>query len=329
MRIYILSLSGAFLLCAAGMGQDGVKIAKPPPAKQREPEPADVFVRVELLRAEVEHIRVYMGMPKNEQSSLSVTGAAPREVFYTALTLFSKADRICFEHTRERAQQPTIPQGEIAPGDVSAMVNAALKCVQRVKVRYGIDKQTAAPERDPEKQPTDVLKAIVQANRQLNLMLERQFAPSDVFQEVTLGVGYTSRLLETFPKAERIPIEPAYEPEKRPVDVYRRLLGCFRRIREIAERSNVRMLDLEVDDAQIDAIVPSDVYDVASLIVAELAYLQSQLPASQPPRNVYFVGRKFPSDVYQRAGMLELQLIELQKQADGKPDWLKHGQTEN
>ena len=174
-----------------------------------------------------------------------------------------------------------------------------------------------------------MLKAIVQANRQLNLMLERQFAPSDVFQEVTLGVGYTSRLLETFPKAERIPIEPAYEPEKRPVDVYRRLLGCFRRIREIAERSNVRMLDLEVDDAQIDAIVPSDVYDVASLIVAELAYLQSQLPASQPPRNVYFVGRKFPSDVYQRAGILELQLIELQKQADGKPDWLKHGQTEN
>ena len=83
------------------------------------------------------------------------------------------------------------------------------------------------------------------------------------------------------------------------------------------------MLELRIDETQIQQAEPSDVYDVASLIVAELAYLHSKLTDAKSPREVYYVGRKFPSHVYQRAGILDRQLIELQRWVLENPDWLK------
>ena len=77
----------------------------------------------------------------------------------------------------------------------------------------------------------------MQANRQLNLLLDERFAPSDVFQQVTLAVGYTAQLLKPYPGAELIPEEPVFDPGKTPGDVYRRLLGCFENLREIAAAS--------------------------------------------------------------------------------------------
>jgi len=162
----------------------------------------------------------------------------------------------------------------------------------------------------------------------LNLMLERRIAPSDVFQQVTRAVGYASRLLEAFPGATTLPAEPPFEAGLRPEHVYRRLLDCVHRLRGIAELSGLTMLELKIDEARLQSIEPSDVYDVASLIVAELAYLHSKLPAARPPRQAYHVGRKFPSHVYQRAGILDRQLVELERRVKAKPDWLARERTD-
>ena len=70
-------------------------------------------------------------------------------------------------------------------------------------------------------------------------------------------------------------------------------------------------------------VTPSDVYDVASLLVSELAYLHARLPNAGAPRSSYNPGDKLPSHVYQRAGMLERQLSELNKWVEGSPDWLR------
>ncbi len=49
--------------------------------------PADVFVRVALLRSELDLIRFEMGKPRDDRPELPVSDAAPREVFFQALTL--------------------------------------------------------------------------------------------------------------------------------------------------------------------------------------------------------------------------------------------------
>ncbi len=49
--------------------------------------PADVFVHVALLRSELDLIRSEMGKPRDDRPELPVSDAAPREVFFQALTL--------------------------------------------------------------------------------------------------------------------------------------------------------------------------------------------------------------------------------------------------
>lgn len=316
MRLHLLFV---FVLCLAHCPP--LVVAKETPTADMV-KPPDVYSRVGLARADLELIRHVMGRRENQQPEFGVSDAAPREVYFQALTMFRKAERLCFEHTRQHAAEPELPAGTIRPADVLNVVNATLDCLGQVKAKLGIKVSSRQEQREPNKTPTDVFRSIVQANRQLNLLLEHQFAPSDVFQQVTRGIGYSTHLLRAFPNSTTIPEAPVFEPGKTPGDVYRRLLNCFERIRSVAKASGLRVLELEPTEAQITGAEPSDVYDVASLLVSELAYLHSQLANAGPPRDVYYVGRKFPSHVYQRAGILEHQLVELEKWVEEKPDWL-------
>lgn len=286
-------------------------------------EPADVFRKVGVVREELKSITFVMGRPKNRQPSIKVKGAQPREVYFQARTLFRKAERLCFDITRRRKAEPALPKTTPRPADVLKLVDAALERLRLVKEKLKIDKKADVPARDADRSPNDVFIAIVDANRQLNLLLDRRFTPSDVFQQVTAAVGYASRLLESFDAGQPTVKAPKHVPGKRPADVYRRLVKCYERIRGIALRSRVRMLEFTPDEKQIAQAEPSDVYDVAALLVSELAYLHSRLPGAKPPRKAFYPGRKFPSHVFQRAGILERQLADLEKRVAAKPDWLK------
>lgn len=283
---------------------------------------ADVCARVDVVRAELESLRWYMGRPKNEQPEIAVRRAAPREAYFQALVLLANANRLCFDHTREQLPEPATLSASIEAADVLTLVEATHDRIKKVQLHYGIPSEAVQAQADPSKTPTDVFRAIVEANRQINLLLDERVAPSDVFQQVTLAVGYASRLLETFPNAATLPETPEFEPGKRPADVLRRLLECMAHIRTVASISSLDVLEFEGPSEWTKDAEPSDVLHLASLIVAELAYLHSRVPDVQPPRDVYYVGRKFPSDVYQRAGILLLQLEELAKQVEKNPDWL-------
>ncbi len=284
--------------------------------------PADVYARMSRVHGDIELTRFVMGRPKIGGAEIAVTGVAPREVYFQAITMFRKANRLSFEQTREVASTPELPAGDIDPGNVLAVVNAALERISYVKTRLEITTVPATQQPDPSKTPADVFRTIVQANRQLNLLLDERFAPSDVFQQVTRAVGYAARLRARFP-GDRIPEAPELVAGRQPRDVHRRLIGCFSVIRDIAAGSGLDILEFQTSDDHTEYVTPSDVYDIASLLVSELAYIHSQLDGAKSPRQVYYPGRKFPSDVDQRAGILEAQLLELRGLVAAHPDWLR------
>ena len=284
-----------------------------------EVEPADVFVRVELVRQELELIRLEMGKPGDVEEHITVANAAPRDVFFQALTLFRKANRLCYEQTREDTTEPPAPDGRIGPEHVCEVVNAALGRLRRVKQKLGIEENAKAPERSPATTPTDVFRSIVPASRQLNLLLDRQFAPSEVYQQVTLAISYASRLLALFPGATRIPPTPPFERRKRPADVYDRLIDCFELFRGIDEQLNITMVEVRRAVEDTGKIAPGDVYDIATLLLSELAFIHAQSPGAAAPVKSFYPGRKLPSHVYQRAGMLQTQLRELEKRLRENP----------
>lgn len=291
--------------------------------------PADVFVRVALVRTELKLIRRKTGQPADDRLEITVTNAAPREVYYQALTLFHKADRLCFEQVRQRTKLPKHPGAAIKPKHVFAVVDAAIQRVRLVKTKLGIIERSHAIPRDVSKQPSDVFLAIVRANQELNLLLEQPFAPGEVFFQVTTAIGYTSRLLAQFPGSLRLPDPPAFEAGRQPPDVYRRLQACLRHIEQIAKRSGVEVLELATTESEIQKATPSDVYDLASLLVSELAHLHAQIDGIRAPYKAYPPGEKSPAHVYQRAGMLKSQLAELETLVKACPTWLRETETQN
>ncbi len=194
--------------------------------EHREIGPPEVFARAALLREKLEAIRFEMGKPSNRQPEMVVSNVALREVFFQAITLFRKTDRLSFEQTRERTPVPEVPQANIHPAHVLSVVEASIERLESISTAIGISDRTVAPQRDSSKTPTDVFRSIVQANRQLNLLLDQKVSPSEVFQQVTLAVSYSSRLLARFPGTNRIPDAPEYVSGKLPSDVYQRLLAA-------------------------------------------------------------------------------------------------------
>ena len=57
-------------------------------------QPADVYARVDVLRQELELIRLEMGRPRDGFVQFRVANVAPREVFFQALTLFGKSNQL-------------------------------------------------------------------------------------------------------------------------------------------------------------------------------------------------------------------------------------------
>ena len=193
-----------------------------PGALAAEIEPPDVYQSTMVIRGELERIREALGKPSDSRAEIDVHDAQPREVFFQAVTLWVKANRLCKE-TR-RADMPEIsrveiaPPGDVTPRDVWVMTRNALGRISCIKRELGLRGDVEPPARDPAKTPTDVFRSIVQANRQLNLLLEYPFTPSDVFSIVSLSNEFLSETLDAFApawRADEPPLPPHSEDKNR------------------------------------------------------------------------------------------------------------------
>jgi hypothetical protein len=204
------------------------------------------------------------------------------------------------------------------------LVTAALDRLLTIKTELGIQETLPEKVQPASTKPTEVARAIVQANRQLNAMLQRRFSSSDVFQQVSWGIQYAKVLLAKFPAATSSAASPPFERGKQPGEVFLRLVQCFKHVEEIARLSGTAVLHLDVKAAKHAMndfdIQPSDVYDLATLLVSDLTYLYGRLKDVPSIPSVPFPGRKFPSHTYQQAGILLDHLRALEQQVRANPN---------
>jgi hypothetical protein len=289
--------------------------------------PADVLARVQLLRDTLELIRFEMGKPTASQSDAIVTNVHAHEAYFQALTLFHKADRLALELTGSTGIPPEpISLSTLAPLHIWKIVNASYLRILAIKEELGLKEIVSERPEESSTSLTETGRAIVQANRQLNLLQARHFPPSDVSQQVLLASQYATRLLVRFSQSS-IPSETvAYERGKQPADVFFRLVECYAVLEKIAQQSNVPVLHLDLPSAQKAGksrrLDPSDVYDLATLLVSDLAYLHAQLKSADSPKPIPYQGRTFPSHVYQQATVLLHQLQTLKQLVATDPDWI-------
>ncbi len=270
--------------------------------------PADCYVRASYLAKELELVRREMGRPQETRSAVTVTGASPRECWFQALAVFRKADRLCNEVAADPvASVPHAPPiHDIKPGHVLQVIDAAVREVGEVKRTLGITESVDPPARDAKHTPSDVYGALATLDRQLNLLLAQPFSPSDVFQQLSLAVAYAARLGAEHASSQ-------FQRGKRPADCYERLSGCLEQTRKLIKKAGQPVIESTPPPGDPSSVLPSDVYDLASLILGEVAFLHSTTKGAQAPYPFEgnTPGRKLPSHVWQLAGVLEQQLTQL------------------
>ena len=286
--------------------------------------PADVFARVELLRKELDDLRFEMGKPDILEMGLLVKDATPHEVFFQARTLGQKVARLTEELT-ENSEPLRIEDvsGDIRPFHVWNVIDTALRRLLFLKQQLGLPLTNSESLPDPGTTPTQAFFSIGLANSQLNHLLMHQFSPKDVAEQIGLGIEYTTHLLQKFPTASAPGPLPSLERGRKPWDSYSRLMDCYMVLGDIARDSNIAMLSLATQNLNRPDIQPNEVYDLATLIISELAYLHAHLPHTPTPQPIKLHAPILPSHIYQQAGGLLAHLHELQTQVQAHPNWLQ------
>ncbi len=282
---------------------------------------------VEQVQHEIELIRKHKQASIDARESIPVENVYPREVYFQALTLRQKAGRLCHETIQSLfapplAAQYSIPKN-ITAKDVYEIVNDAWSQIRCAKAGLSIREDTAEQinvTKDTKKSLTDVFKQIVQANRQLNLILEQPIEQGDVYAIVEQANAYIVDILDKIAPVWSLnaPTLPAYQAGTAPIDSYNIMLRNFRTIQEIAKDSGIDMLDLG-NDVQVP-INTSDVFDLSSLILSELRYFASQIGVERVYKLTSFPD-KVAADVFQQAQFVEEHLKVLNEFTEKFPTW--------
>ena len=272
---------------------------------------ADVYARVELLQANVERLRKFMGQPEARPSPLKVSSAGAIEVYSIARNLERRANRLAFEQVRVVRPESPPPPASPRPGDIYAVVNSAFEAVLLTARELGVEPDLQEKAARLSVEPADVFNRTIAAASEIDVLLEVRTSPSDVFQLVTGAVHTAATLHVLIPEAPPFPEEPPFEPDKSPIDVFLRLQRCVDLVERIGSAKRMEMLDVEVIEARLERVRPADVGDLASLLAEEIRDLHRGFPEARAPVPAYYPGRRFPSHVYQRAGLLEQLLVDL------------------
>jgi hypothetical protein len=268
-------------------------------------QPGHCYARAQRLLGDLELIRDEMGRTKDARPVPEVTNAAPREVYFEAIAAWHKVTRLADEvgARNARAVPAATVLRDLKPGHVLQLIDAVVAHVDDVKARLQITDGAAEPAFDASKKPSDVLMTLVRVNRELTRVLERPFTPSDVYRTVALASAYASRL-------GAVVDAPAFERKRKPAECYTKLEQCLELVSAAIAKRGESALTARGTPSDVQ---PSDVYDLANLVLGEVAFLHS-LTSNAQPLHAFEPGgaaHRLPAHVHQLARTLEAQLKSL------------------
>lgn len=282
--------------------------------------------RIEQVLEEIEALRMEMGRSTDARVPMHVRDASPREVFYHAQTVHRKANQLCVELGAGSVNAPSAESPARArPADVLQVLDSTRERLARARAHLRLEHDDAPrPElpgplgRVQGKVASDVLSGCLLASRQLNVMLAMSFTSREAHEQLVRALGFAERLLGTL--GRELPAPPPFEPRKFPREVFEVLWQTGKVLQSTLAASGLHVLVMSrgyVGEA------PSDVYDIASLLVSELEYAASffpvkgaamQLPAAPVPT--------LPAHNYRRARQLQAAVELIAEGAASTPSWL-------
>jgi hypothetical protein len=269
----------------------------------------DAYALANQLADELELVRERMGRPYDDSPRLPVSDVSELELYFQVVSLLRRANQLAqgLAGAAPRSAGP-LPSAPIDAADVYALLEDSLDQVRLVADAIGIEEQIAYTPRTAPIAPTGVFLVVIDANRQLNLMLDKPIDNADVYDEISTAVVFAAALLSMHPGTEAVPSPPPFDGYKRPGDVYRLLIECLDAIKKVAPVYGVSVAGLSTRRNIPEDIEPGHVYDLARIIVADLAAFVRAADAPVVRRQLPTAKHVFPTEVYALAGVLLGQL---------------------
>ncbi len=244
-----------------------------------------------------------------------------RDVYDILLTLYGKTDKLAYEQTGTRGDFfSNVNVAAISPQDILNLAENAGKRLDQVLARHGLtpvaagapaSPANAAGSEDSGDAGTAVYRKAVALNKRLNRLLANKTTPADIYRQLTWAVNSSREILAVFPEAAKVE-EPPLRQGKTPAEVYTALIHIFRVISDILRTSGFMAMEIPyavLDD--VTSITVDDVYDLATVLASQLAFLRSRLKHRNLMPGVYYPGPKTMDDDYQLAGLLKAYADEL------------------
>lgn len=267
-------------------------------------QPGHCYARAQRALAEITTLQHEMGRTEDSRAIPEIGNAQPRECYFAALALWRKTERLASELGAPISRSlPRCPSPRDArPGHVLQLIDGALAMLDDVRQRLHVEERSKDPAMESTRTPTDVLSTLIRANRNVSRLLERPFTPSDVYRSVALASAFASEL------GGRLVAAPL-ERNRRPADCYAQLERCVVIATGLIAKQGQPHMTFKGAPADV---LPGDCYDLAQLVVGELAQLHAlaNAPAVQP-FDVGTCTQRLPSHVHQLARILEAQLVVL------------------
>ncbi len=275
---------------------------------------AAAYALANQLADELELVRERMGRPYDDSPRLPVSAVSELELYFQTQSLLRKANQLAQELAGAAPRAPgPVPSGKIEAAEVYSLLEDSLAQVRVAAESIGLTERARFERRVTSIATTGVFLVVIDANRQLNLMLRVPIGDAEVFDEVSNAITYAAGMLSVYPGVAPVPEAPPFDGYKRPADVYRRLLDCMDAIIRVAPKVGVEVLGLSSRRNIPDDISPGHAYDIARFLEADLLALSQALdvprvrPTLPAPKHI------FPTEVYAQAGILLLQLEELEQ----------------
>jgi hypothetical protein len=153
------------------------------------------YQKLSLLQNEIKILREYLGISQMSFSEFPVSNVSPREVYFLALTLFKKTNKLSFEQILRRTPSTKLLSSVPDEDDIFQLIQDTLKTISNIKNSLKIE-ESATQDDYMNKTPTDIFKRLIFLSHEINSMLDYKTTPTDVYQKVDDAIFLTKNILQ-------------------------------------------------------------------------------------------------------------------------------------
>ena len=277
--------------------------------------PSHVFQQTEDIISEVKLLRQALNandFPLEPEYQLLKQSI---HVYSKGLEVLTKVSRIQSKLGMQAVEVGTIPLVRVTPSQVFGLTQRILTELRRIKSNLGVSTSIQPAAFVGNKQPSHVYRNMWRASYMLDAMV-KAIKPSDVY-----GRGlYINNELDIIAKHLQVSLDGIKEPRRkeriRPKQVAERVIRNYYNLSRLQDK--LGMPKARIQGISLERIRPSDVYDLAGMLIAELVLIKVHLGITTVAVPTSPVDGKQPADVLVQMELAGKKIAQIQRQMRSK-----------